>query len=74
MSVQVCVPTQEIFANPRPRTLEVGASSWRVRIACRILAQDWVNVGQQVKRRLDGSFLTPMKAAAFGLQVVASLL
>lgn len=31
---EVCVPTQEIFANPRPRTLE-----------------DWVNVGQQVKRR-----------------------
>jgi len=31
---EVCVPTQEIFANPRPRTLE-----------------DWVNVGQRVKRR-----------------------
>ncbi|CAE7726565.1 unnamed protein product [Symbiodinium sp. CCMP2592] len=44
---EVCVPTQEIFANPRPRTLE-----------------DWVNVGQQVKRRRKSAVKTAVKGCS----------
>ncbi|CAE7210225.1 unnamed protein product [Symbiodinium sp. CCMP2456] len=44
---EVCVPTQEIFAGPRPRTLE-----------------DWVNVGQQVKRRRKSAVKMAVKGCS----------
>lgn len=44
---EVCVPTQEIFADPRPRTLE-----------------DWVNVGQQVKRRRKSAVKMTVKGCS----------